>query len=190
MAEKYSLAPINFSSLLKEHSTSETGLSVKIQEAMASGQLVNDELANLVVSHRLSKCDAEILGFVLDGYPKSATQLTFLEEYLGAAPSHIFVLKADFNFIKARQCGKMQDPHTLNVYHADKVSELEDDVRERLEILPSESEEVLKARYDRCIEFEKLISSKYPEVTCQIDIQHLTRTNVVEKIRFVMEKQK
>lgn len=58
---------------------------------MANGKLVDNDLANMVLSQRLMRKDVHILGFVLDGYPKTTDQISFMEEALGVNPSHIFV---------------------------------------------------------------------------------------------------
>ena len=53
-----------------------------LQKYMEKGELVPDDVTTEVVRERLSQPDASERGFILDGYPRTATQATSLSEIL------------------------------------------------------------------------------------------------------------
>lgn len=88
-----------------------------------------------------------MLGFVLQGYPKTIEQFQYFEETLEITPSHIFMLQSDFNFINERVGNRMIDNHTLIVYLSSEVKDLDEDIKKRLQPVLQESEESLRKRY-------------------------------------------
>ncbi|HYB94963.1 MAG TPA: adenylate kinase [Vicinamibacterales bacterium] len=78
-AREHGIPKISTGDILREavHSDSELGRAVK--DLMARGELVGDELIIGIVRERLSRPDA-MAGFVLDGFPRTATQAKALDE--------------------------------------------------------------------------------------------------------------
>lgn len=94
ICEKYFFSQISFAELLREQLKINQGdneISKPILDSIEKGELVDDTLVNMILTQRLSSKDVHILGFVLDGYPKTLEQINFMEENLGILPSHIFV---------------------------------------------------------------------------------------------------
>jgi len=74
IGRKYRIPSISMADLLKKESGWGKAGSKKVLRAqMESGELVNDETADLLVRKRLFLKDAEN-GFILDGYPGNAAQ--------------------------------------------------------------------------------------------------------------------
>src|SRR5690349_1591324 len=74
ISRKYRVPSISMSDLLKKDAGWGKAGSKKVLKAqMESGELVNDEAADLLVRKRLFLKDADH-GFILDGYPANATQ--------------------------------------------------------------------------------------------------------------------
>src|SRR5215471_10686276 len=74
ISRKYHIPSISMSDLLKQDAGWGKAGSKKVLRAqMESGELVNDETADLLVRKRLFLKDAE-QGFILDGYPANAAQ--------------------------------------------------------------------------------------------------------------------
>jgi adenylate kinase len=143
----------------------------------------------MILSQRLVKKDVHILGFVLDGYPKTPDQIQWMEEMLNVSPSHIFMLNCSFDQIKKRVEGRMRDPITLEKYHRDEVSDLEPEVSKRLAPITEETEENLARRYARWEGLEKNMRGKYSHMMYDIDAT-LSPENIVEKIAFHLEREK
>ena len=82
ISRKYRVPAISMSDLLKKDAGWGKAGSHKVLKAqMESGELVNDETADLLVRKRLFLKDAE-RGFVLDGYPANGAQAEKLAKLL------------------------------------------------------------------------------------------------------------
>jgi adenylate kinase len=194
VCDKYNFSLISFTHLLREYQKVQNGerntdLGNSIHESIISGELVEDGLANMILSQRLVKKDVHILGFVLDGYPKTPDQIQWLEEMLNVSPSHIFMLNCPLEQIKKRVEGRMRDPITLEKYNHDEVADLEPEVSKRLAPITEETEENLARRYARWEGLEKNMRGKYSHMMFDIDAT-LSPENIVEKITFHLEKEK
>ncbi len=74
VSRKYHIPSISLSDLLKQDAGwGKAGSKKELKAQMESGELVNDETADLLVRKRLFLKDAEH-GFILDGYPSNAVQ--------------------------------------------------------------------------------------------------------------------
>ncbi len=78
-AREHGIPKVSTGDILREavHSDSELGRAVKA--VMERGELVGDDLIIGIVRERLMRPDAQA-GFVLDGFPRTATQATALDE--------------------------------------------------------------------------------------------------------------
>jgi adenylate kinase len=65
--------------MFREMKSSETPLAREVQEIMASGKLISDDITYRIVRERTSKPDTQGT-YVLDGYPRTAVQAEQLEE--------------------------------------------------------------------------------------------------------------
>ena len=82
ISRKYRIPSISMSDLLqKDAGWGKAGSKKVLQAQMESGELVNDETADLLVRKRLFLKDAE-RGFILDGYPANAAQADNLGKLL------------------------------------------------------------------------------------------------------------
>jgi adenylate kinase len=65
--------------MFREMKTLDTPLAKEVQEIMASGKLISDDITYRIVKERTSKPDAART-YVLDGYPRTAVQTEQLEK--------------------------------------------------------------------------------------------------------------
>ena len=68
--------------ILRQEVASGTDLGHHVEELMAEGHLVPDEIVLQVVQHRLDDADVRRRGFLLDGFPRTEPQATALMELL------------------------------------------------------------------------------------------------------------
>ena len=81
LAKDFNLVHISVGDIFRWHIQSHTKLAARIQRFTVEGKLVPDELVEEVVKHRLDQHDWNY-GFILDGFPRNATQASFfLESY-------------------------------------------------------------------------------------------------------------
>jgi adenylate kinase len=81
LAGKLGLVHVSTGDLFRAMKTQDTPLARRVQEMMAKGELIPDDVTNQMVEDRLSQDDAA-RGVILDGYPRNAGQAKFLDELL------------------------------------------------------------------------------------------------------------
>ena len=84
IAEAYGIPALSTGDIFRDNIRRGTELGRRVQELLGSGDLVPDALTNELVAARLDEPDVE-RGFLLDGYPRTTGQASFLEEHLAAA---------------------------------------------------------------------------------------------------------
>lgn len=81
LAKDFDLVHISVGDVFRWHVQNHTKLGARVKRIVASGQLVPDEVVQEVVQARLELHDWNY-GFILDGFPRNATQAGFfLESY-------------------------------------------------------------------------------------------------------------
>lgn len=81
LGKKYKIPPVDVADLVKKEMGKRGALSDALKASMASGDLINDDAANDLIKARLLQPDAG-RGFILDGYPRTEGQATFLDGLL------------------------------------------------------------------------------------------------------------
>ncbi len=76
--ERKGIPQISTGDLFREMKNSDTPLAREVQETMASGKLISDELTLQIVKERTSRADCAGT-YLLDGYPRTAVQAEQLE---------------------------------------------------------------------------------------------------------------
>jgi adenylate kinase len=79
LQERRGIPQISTGDMFREMKNAETPLAREVQETMAAGKLISDELTYRIVRERTSKPDTAGT-FVLDGYPRTGVQAEQLEE--------------------------------------------------------------------------------------------------------------
>jgi len=81
LCEAFDLVHISVGDIFRWHIQSHTKLGAQVKRIVASGNLVGDEIVEGIVRRRLDEHDWNY-GFILDGFPRSASQAQFfLESY-------------------------------------------------------------------------------------------------------------
>ncbi|MBV8551310.1 MAG: nucleoside monophosphate kinase [Acidobacteriaceae bacterium] len=112
LASTLGIPAISTGEILRRECRSGSELGTAVETVLESGHLVGDELMNQVVAHRLLEDDCHG-GCILDGYPRTAAQARFLNEFLwrGAMPQPlIFDFRLPFREIVARLGHRRQCP--------------------------------------------------------------------------------
>ncbi len=82
LAERLGIPAISTGDMLRAARDAGSELGRKVEEIMASGELVDDDTMKQVVRERLARDDTKG-GYLLDGYPRTMRQAGDLEEILG-----------------------------------------------------------------------------------------------------------
>lgn len=88
--ERRGIPQISTGDMFREMKTLDTPLAREVQEIMASGKLISDEITFKIVQDRTSRDDCRN-GYILDGYPRTAVQAEQLE---GLAAEQTKVIQA------------------------------------------------------------------------------------------------
>lgn len=81
LSEVYGIPAISTGDIFRANVKNQTPLGLKAKSYMDSGAYVPDDLTNALVRDRLSQSDCEA-GFLLDGYPRTADQVSELDDIL------------------------------------------------------------------------------------------------------------
>ncbi len=88
ISERRKIPTISTGDMLRAECRDETVVGLAAKSVLAKGGLVEDELVNAMVVHRITEPDCRG-GFILDGYPRTVPQAVFLSQFLkdSALPS-------------------------------------------------------------------------------------------------------
>jgi len=104
IAASLAIPAISTGDIFRAHVKGETELGIKVKAILDAGDYVPDSLTNELIADRLGQSDAAD-GFLLDGYPRTADQVHFLDELLesrGETLSAVVQLVADPDEIVSR----------------------------------------------------------------------------------------
>ena len=104
LSQELNVLHLSTGDILREKLKEGDELSKKLNDIMASGELVSDELLNKIISDKLTSKDCSN-GFILDGYPRTIAQANFLLNFLNSNQliiNLIFDFKIDFKLVEKR----------------------------------------------------------------------------------------
>jgi adenylate kinase len=117
----YGIPQISTGDILRANISKGTPLGQQAKALVDQGILVSDELVNQMVADRLSQPDTR-RGYILDGFPRTLNQATWLDAQLAADPTTLPVVAisiiVDYERLLRRITGRRICPsaHDYNVY--------------------------------------------------------------------------
>uniref|UniRef100_A0A0D6R7F0 adenylate kinase n=1 Tax=Araucaria cunninghamii TaxID=56994 RepID=A0A0D6R7F0_ARACU len=145
IVRKYGLVHIAAGDLLRAEVAAGTENGKRAKEYMEKGSLVPDEIVVTMVKERLAQQDAQEKGWLLDGYPRSLSQATALEN-LGIRPDLFLLLDVPEEILVDRVVGRRLDPVTGKIYHLKFSPPEKDEIAQRLTQRFDDTEEKVKLR--------------------------------------------
>jgi adenylate kinase len=118
----FGIPQISTGDLLRDHRARHTKLGMLAEDLMSQGQLVADGLVNEMVADRLTQPDAQ-RGFILDGFPRTLPQATWLDAHLsqptspGALPVIAISITVDYDQLLHRITGRRTCPVCKSIYN-------------------------------------------------------------------------
>ena len=128
LSAAYKIPAISTGDIFRHNVKNETELGKQAKAFMDRGEYVPDSLTNDLVRDRLSQADAKD-GFLLDGYPRTAEQVTELDSILESAGTKLDVvvqLTADTDEVVRRLLNR--------AIEQGRADDTEDVIRRRLEV--------------------------------------------------------
>lgn len=116
--ERRGIPQISTGDMFREMKTQDTPLAREVQEIMASGKLISDDITFRIVRERTSKPDTAGT-YVLDGYPRTAVQAEQLEELAKEQGKEIAAIEVDVpkDELMKRLTGRRTCPTCGEIYN-------------------------------------------------------------------------
>ncbi len=120
LVKLWAVPQISTGDLLRGHAAQGTALGNAAKEVMQRGDLVPDSLVNEMVAERLKEPDTA-RGYILDGFPRTLTQASWLDGRLAAQSKALPVvavsLHVDYNQLLRRITGRRNCPVCQRIYN-------------------------------------------------------------------------
>lgn len=165
--ERRTIPQISTGDMFREMRTLDTPLAREVQEIMATGRLISDDLTYKIVRERTSKDDCKGT-FLLDGYPRTAIQAEQLEELAAEQGKSIQAIEVDVSRdeLTRRLTGRRSCPvcgEIYNIYSKPPKNEGVCDVHPdaKLDHRADDSEEKVRVRLETYDELTKPLLDYY-----------------------------
>jgi adenylate kinase len=118
LQERRAIPQISTGDMFREMKKADTPLAREVQEIMASGKLISDELTFQIVKDRTSREDCREI-YILDGYPRTAVQAEQLEELASEQGKEIEAIEVDIprEELMKRLTGRRSCPVCGEIYN-------------------------------------------------------------------------
>ena len=118
LSERRGIPQISTGDMFREMKTLDTPLAREVQETMATGKLISDEMTYKIVRERTSKPDTAGT-YLLDGYPRTAVQAEQLEELAKEQGKGIQAIEVDVDRdeLMKRLTGRRSCPVCGEIYN-------------------------------------------------------------------------
>jgi len=118
LEERKSIPQISTGDMFRALKNTDTPLAREVQEIMASGRLISDELTYQIVRDRTSRDDTKGT-YVLDGYPRTPVQAEQLEELANEQGKEIQAIEVDIDRgeLMKRLTGRRSCPVCGEIYN-------------------------------------------------------------------------
>lgn len=167
IVDKYGLVHISVGDLLRDEVKNGTAAGTKAKDFMDKGLLVPDEVVVEMVKSRLAQPDAQRAGWLLDGYPRSASQAEAIEKE-GIRPDVFLLINVPDELLIERVVGRRLDPQTGAIYHL-KYKPPPPETVERLIQRSDDTEEKAKVRLDTYHNNVDAVVGYYKKVLFEVD---------------------
>lgn len=134
IAERFGVPAISTGDIFRANIKGGTELGKRVQDILAAGQYVPDEVTNEIVADRLAQQDAQG-GFLLDGYPRTLAQVEALDGMLsssGQALDAVLELSVPTDEVVQRLLKRAQIEG--------RADDTEDVIRERMDVYTRETQ--------------------------------------------------
>ncbi|XP_074372107.1 adenylate kinase, chloroplastic isoform X2 [Apium graveolens] len=164
ITKKYGLVHIAAGDLLRAEIDEGTENGKRAKEYMEKGELVPNEIVVMMVKDRLSQPDSVEKGWLLDGFPRSSSQATALQEY-GFKPDLFILLEVPQEILVDRVVGRRLDPVSGKIYHLKYSPPESEEIAARLTQRFDDTEEKVKLRLETHNQNVESVLSLYEDIT-------------------------
>lgn len=139
VVDAYKLPHLSTGEMLRAAALDETCIGKKLQQTMADGKLVSDQLVIAAVIERIRQPDAKN-GFVLDGFPRTISQAVTFDDLLHTDRlhlDHVIELRANEDLLLNRIMNRARE--TIEAGRAVRVDDNPEALKVRLDAYSEQS---------------------------------------------------
>jgi adenylate kinase len=162
LTEEYSIPAIATGDIFRANIKNETELGLQVKAIIDAGDFVPDSLTNDLIASRLQEADA-LEGFLLDGYPRTLDQLSFLDGILAesdAALDAVILLVVDPDELVSRLLKR--------AHEQGRTDDTEETIRHRQELYARETAPLIAVYKERGLVIEIDALGGVDEVSARI----------------------
>ena len=188
LSEKYAIPQISTGDMLRGAVKAKTELGIQVEQVMASGGLVTDDIIIALVKERIQEKDCS-KGFLFDGFPRTIPQAQALLDSGGEINVVLEIDVADDEIVK-RLSGRRVHLDSGRVYHIDfnppKVENRDDVTGEELIQRIDDKEKTVRSRLRLYHQQTEPLVDFYTQLTASgraVDIIRVNGVASVEQIK-------
>jgi adenylate kinase len=143
IADRLSIPAVSTGDIFRTNVSQQTQLGIEAKRYMDAGDYVPDEITNAMVRDRIAEADA-VDGFLLDGYPRTVSQVEELDAMLAESGKQIdavVVLTVDKDEVVGRLLRRAR--------HEDRADDTEEVMRHRQDVYEQQTAPLLKVYDER-----------------------------------------
>ncbi len=190
ICERFGIPQISTGDMLRAAVKAKTELGLQVEQVMASGGLVTDEIIIALVKERIQQADCES-GFLFDGFPRTIPQA---EAMVDAGVPIDVVLEIDVadDEIVKRLGGRRVHPNSGRVYHVDfnppKVAGKDDETGEDLIQREDDQEATIRTRLEVYHEQTEPLVKFYQDLGAQGQPVRVIRVDGVASVESIKDQ--
>eukprot|EP00163_Fabomonas_tropica_P009966 TRINITY_DN1990_c0_g1_i1.p1 TRINITY_DN1990_c0_g1~~TRINITY_DN1990_c0_g1_i1.p1 ORF type:complete len:501 (-),score=120.14 TRINITY_DN1990_c0_g1_i1:90-1592(-) len=169
LVKEFGFVHVSTGDLIREAIRQGTDLGKQAKEYSEKGHLVPDDLVNELLKNRLNQEDCQKKGWLLDGYPRTPHQASFLQENAFVADKFVLIELPDEVMIE-RVSGRRLDPETNKTYHV-KYNPPPPDVAARCIQRADDNEETIRLRLKVFHHNINILQGTYSGILSKVDGQ-------------------
>jgi len=190
ICERFRIPQISTGDMLRASVKAKSELGLQVEQVMASGGLVTDEIIIALVKERIQDDDCKS-GFLFDGFPRTIPQA---EAMVDAGVSIDIVLEIDVadDEIVKRLGGRRVHPNSGRVYHvefnAPKIEGKDDETGEDLIQREDDQEDTIRTRLDVYHEQTKPLVKFYEGIEAQGQLVKIIKVDGIATVDSIKEQ--
>lgn len=190
ICERFGIPQISTGDMLRAAVKAKSELGMQVEQVMASGGLVTDEIIIALVKERIQADDCES-GFLFDGFPRTIPQAEAMVEAGVPIDVVLEIDVADDEIVK-RLGGRRVHPNSGRVYHvefnAPQVAGKDDETGEDLIQREDDQEDTIRTRLDVYHEQTEPLVKFYQDIEAQGQSVKVIKVNGLASVDSIKEQ--
>lgn len=190
ICERFGIPQISTGDMLRAAVKAKTELGLQVEQVMASGGLVTDEIIIALVKERIQQADCES-GFLFDGFPRTIPQAEAMVD-AGVPIDVVLELDVADDEIVKRLGGRRVHPNSGRVYHVDfnppKVAGKDDETGEDLIQREDDQEATIRTRLEVYHEQTEPLVKFYQDLGAQGQPVRVIRVDGVASVESIKDQ--